>query len=90
METLPIVVDAHYVVNDTRSLLPKLCHRVGIDPAEIQYDWEPMQKDQWPADPCMQEFYKEILRSSEVNMPSNANVTSFPSMLTSFSVLCVC
>ncbi|KAK4497239.1 hypothetical protein PRZ48_011689 [Zasmidium cellare] len=65
----PIVVDAHDVVNHTDSLLPKLCQELEIDPAGIQYQWDPIPKDQWPADPCMQEFYKEILSSSGVNRP---------------------
>lgn len=67
VQSRPIVVDAYDVVNHTNTLLPKLCHELGIDPAGVQYQWDPIPKDQWPADPCMQEFYKEILSSSGVN-----------------------
>ncbi|KAF2166297.1 hypothetical protein M409DRAFT_23487 [Zasmidium cellare ATCC 36951] len=67
VQSRPIIVDACDVVNHTNTLLPKLCHELGIDPAGVQYQWDPIPKDQWPADPCMQEFYKEILSSSGVN-----------------------
>lgn len=71
VQNRPIVVDAYDVVKNTEILLPKLCNELGIDPAGVQYNWDPIPKDQWPADPCMQEFYKEILRSSGVNKPDD-------------------
>lgn len=71
----PIVVDAYDVVKNTDTLMPKLCNELRIDPAAIQYDWSPIPRDQWPADPCMQEFYKEILSSSGVNRPADNEVS---------------
>ena len=76
----PIVVDAYDVVNTTDVLIPALCSRLGIDPAGVQYQWEPTPKDQWPADPCMQEFYKEILTSKSVQRGTDAVSGMTPSI----------
>ncbi|KAI0123276.1 hypothetical protein BJ170DRAFT_104400 [Xylariales sp. AK1849] len=66
----PIIVDALDVIHNTEELLPKLCELIRIDPAGIQYHWDPVPRDQWPQDPIMRGFFKDMLSSSEVQRGS--------------------
>ncbi|KAL0575949.1 hypothetical protein V5O48_006019 [Marasmius crinis-equi] len=44
-ESLPIVIDADKLINNSEGQMEVLCKRVGLDPAGIKYTWETQAPD---------------------------------------------
>lgn len=62
----PIVIDAADVIYNTVPILTALCHQLGIDFSGVQLSWDPLSKDQWPADDVLKTFFSDMFLSTGV------------------------
>ncbi|KAK4550018.1 hypothetical protein LTR36_002985 [Oleoguttula mirabilis] len=63
---IPIVVDAEDVVYNTRSTMETLCSLLHLDPAGVQYSWDPVPDEEIPDYPMRRAFFLDIMKSTGV------------------------
>lgn len=80
----PLVVDAEDVIHHTEALLPRLCAALGLDPASVRYNWDPVPREQWGGDPIMCGFFGDVMSSSCVRRDTQAVSSLFLLFFPSF------